>query len=138
VGGELWVGGQFLTAGAAPSAYVARWDQSIVAVPIAPDPRVLASAPSFAAVVSPNPARGPATIRLAVRSAGRFQVDLFDVVGRRIRRLLDDPLGPGEHAVLWDGCDAGGRATPPGVYFWRVCGDADVRTGKVVRLGGAP
>ena len=101
-----------------------------VAVGPAPGPRHLAlSAPA------PNPTR--ANIRFVVDSAGgaEISVEVFDAVGRRVRRLFAGSLGPGSHAMVWDGRDDQGRATKAGAYFVRVDGappESIVR--RVVRI----
>ncbi|HKA23653.1 MAG TPA: FlgD immunoglobulin-like domain containing protein, partial [Candidatus Eisenbacteria bacterium] len=101
-----------------------------VAVGPAPGPRHLAlSAPA------PNPTRGD--IRFIVDSAGgaEISVEVFDAVGRRVRRLFAGSLGPGSHAMVWDGRDDQGRATKAGAYFVRVDGappESIVR--RVVRI----
>jgi len=67
--------------------------------------------------VHPNPSRG--TTRFAFTLPSRVQASLriVDVQGRAIRRLVDRPLGPGEHSALWDGRDESGRTMGTGVYF---------------------
>jgi hypothetical protein len=84
--------------------------------------QVLAVEPSVSVeatlrVVSRNPALGHA--RLALHLARRAEVGLgiVDVRGRRVRSLLRESLGAGDHAVEWDGADSRGLPCPPGLYF---------------------
>jgi hypothetical protein len=42
---------------------------------------------------------------------------VLDLTGRRIRRL---GVAPGAVACRWDGCDAGGRRVPAGIYLARL------------------
>ena len=62
---------------------------------------------------------GTATLRFAMRQAGRVQLEVFDVVGRRLTTLLSGPRGAGEHEVAWDG-STGAGAVARGVYFARL------------------
>jgi hypothetical protein len=67
------------------------------------------------------PCHGEARFRLAVgdqRVAAKLE--LFDVAGRRLRRLVDGRVGPGVVEVRWDGRDANGRVVGDGVYFARL------------------
>jgi hypothetical protein len=58
----------------------------------------------------PEPVSGPARATLVV----------YDVLGRRVRTLIDGEVIAGEQAVTWDGgSDAGGPA-PSGVYVARL------------------
>jgi flagellar hook assembly protein FlgD len=79
----------------------------------------------------PNPFSNETMIRFAVAAEGDVVVDVFDVQGRRVRRVLEGPVAAGAQQVAWDGRDDAGRRVSPGVYFGRVRG-ADVK--GVVRL----
>ena len=67
--------------------------------------------------VYPNPSiGGRVNIRMAdARQAGVTTVEIFDLGGRRIRRLSLDTSG----SVLWDGLDESGKAVQAGIHFVR-------------------
>ena len=46
----------------------------------------------------------------------RVTIAIYDVRGRRVRLLLDDPEAPGAAGAVWDGADDAGRPAPPGLY----------------------
>lgn len=46
----------------------------------------------------------------------RVTIAIYDVRGRRVRLLLDEPEAPGAAGAAWDGADDAGRAAPPGLY----------------------
>ena len=52
--------------------------------------------------------------------AGVARLAVFDVLGRRVRRIFEGPRNAGEFAAQWDGRDETGRAAPAGVYFYRL------------------
>ena len=82
----------------------------------------------------PNPFRSSSAVVFLLAADQRVRVDVFDIAGRLVRRLLDGPLPAGEHQVAWDGLGAGGRSTANGVYFYRLqAGDEQV-VRRVVRL----
>jgi hypothetical protein len=71
----------------------------------------------------PNPLLAknlPAAIHVSVPERGWTVLDLFDVGGRRVRRLMGKNLEPGGHTVQWDGRDDRGVLAPSGVYFYRL------------------
>jgi hypothetical protein len=65
----------------------------------------------------PNPFNPTTTIHFDVPHPGAVVLRILDVRGRWIRTLLDAPLAPGAHAVVWDGRDAHGRGMASGVYI---------------------
>jgi hypothetical protein len=67
-----------------------------------------------------NPAVGRADIRLQVPVATVAQLEVFDVAGRRVRRLAREVFAPGVHTVSWDGRDASGQPAAAGVYYCRM------------------
>jgi flagellar hook assembly protein FlgD len=48
------------------------------------------------------------------------QLEVFNVLGQRIRTLVDARVRPGAHEVAWDGTDRAGRATASGIYIYRL------------------
>jgi hypothetical protein len=66
----------------------------------------------------PNPFNPSTTIRFALAAAGPATLDIYDISGRRVRRLLSGAALPvGEHRVIWDGRDDAGRVAAAGVYL---------------------
>jgi hypothetical protein len=68
----------------------------------------------------PNPFASSTTIRFYVPDAATVNVDLYNVAGRRVRRLLEAPRAVGWHTIRWDGTSAVGSRLAGGVYFVRV------------------
>ena len=68
----------------------------------------------------PNPFVGVVQLHLTVRAAGTVQVEVYDVLGRRVARVMNRFLGPGEHRITWQGHSDGGVDLPPGPYFLRA------------------
>jgi hypothetical protein len=74
----------------------------------------------------PNPFRlgQQTTIRFAVpeptSGAARASLVIYDVLGQRVRTLVDGDVIPGEQAVTWDGVSDAGGSVPSGVYVARL------------------
>ncbi len=89
----------------------------------------------MAARVSPNPLNPEATLSFETAAPGRVLVRVYDVAGRRVRTVLDDPALPaGAHALRIDGRDARGTRLASGVYFFRVTGPDGERSGRFAIL----
>ncbi len=63
----------------------------------------------------PNPFNPVTTIRFALPSAERVTLDVYDVVGRRVARLIDARLPAGLHEVRWNA-----NRFASGMYLYRI------------------
>lgn len=75
----------------------------------------------------PNPARGAATLEIALPAAEPVRVTLFDVLGREVRRLSERPLPAGMSRLQ---VDTQGLAS--GSYLLRVEGESFADTRALV------
>ena len=69
---------------------------------------------------TPNPFAGEARLAFRLPRSAPVRLDIYDLLGRRVRRVLDGPAIAGETRVAWDGTDAAGRRLGPGVYLARL------------------
>ena len=74
----------------------------------------------FYAGARPNPSGGSTTLYFSLAEETTVHLAVFDMRGRLVRALVDEPRGPGAHAVAWDGRDTGGMSVAAGVYFGRL------------------
>ena len=82
-----------------------------------------------------NPVQGDVALELALPAAGAPEVCVYDVRGAMVRRLTAGPLTAGRHLVRWNGEDASGRPSRPGVYFVRATMPGEkARVVRVVKL----
>jgi hypothetical protein len=63
---------------------------------------------------------GMARIHFGLSRDDRVQIKVYDVTGREIKLLADRAFKAGEHDIVWDGSDNGGRPVARGVYFAQV------------------
>lgn len=86
-----------------------------------------AHSPAFGFRAVPNPAARGEAIRFVsgTESAPVFPIDIFDLAGRRVRRLKDG-------TATWRGEDDRGEPLPVGLYFARV--DAPAGSSHVARV----
>jgi hypothetical protein len=81
----------------------------------------------------PNPFSQATTVRLGLPEAGRVTVRIYDVLGRRVRTLVDGQLEAGWHAVTWDGTSTRGEALPSGLYVCRARVPGQAMTVRIVK-----
>jgi len=80
----------------------------------------------------PNPFNAEVVIPFALGAEARAELVVYDVLGRRVRVLVDEVLGSGQHRVVWNGRDSGGSRVASGVYFYRLAAEEFVAKGRVV------
>ncbi len=69
----------------------------------------------------PNPFNPATTIEFTLAGRSRVTFDVMDVLGRKIRALIDhQQMEAGSYRIMWDGHDKGGNAAASGVYFYRL------------------
>ena len=80
----------------------------------------------------PNPFSARTEIRYELPQAGRVEVEIFSITGQLVRRLDLSQQPPGNHVVIWDGLDQGGRPIASGVYIYRLRQGDDVQAKKML------
>jgi parallel beta-helix repeat protein len=86
--------------------------------------------------IYPNPAVSTATLTFATTQPGRLRVDLFDVAGRRVRRLLDTPAASaGPHRLAIERAAQGDEGPlHAGLYLYRIDTPDGAVTGRFCLL----
>lgn len=83
---------------------------------------------------SPNPFRSDTLLRFRTQNEEALRVALFDASGRHVRTLLQQSLPAGEHSLLWDGRDEGGKIVAAGTYYARAWSGERESGTSIVRL----
>ena len=47
-------------------------------------------------------------------------LEIFNILGQKVKILVDGDVAPGSHRVVWDGRDENGRPAATGIYFYRL------------------
>jgi hypothetical protein len=70
----------------------------------------------------PNPFNAGTTIPVQIAGDGSrpARLDVFDLLGRRVRTLLNENAAAGHYDMFWDGRGDEGRPVASGVYFARL------------------
>lgn len=75
---------------------------------------------SYLGQVTPNPARASAVIEFGNAMRQSVELSLYDVAGRRVRKLYAGDLHAGAFRIPWDLRSDQGSAVGAGVYFVRL------------------
>ena len=96
-------------------------------------PPVLPQRIAFA-LPRPNPFRSEVKLDFALPAQSKVTIEVFDVLGRRIRRLVDEVLPAGRYTRSWTGVTGNGYPAPAGVYFVRFSAPGLVQTRRAILL----
>ncbi len=99
---------------------------------------------SFASVPAPEilplrawPSPAGATVHIGYSIAGQealVEATVYDLGGRRIRRLMRGTQLPGDHTLTWEGTDDHGRRARQGLYLVRVAIASQTGVARVALL----
>jgi len=82
----------------------------------------------------PNPFNPSTTIDFAVPRTGQVSIDVYNVRGQRVKRVVSGSFSGGRHSVIWDGVDDSGMVVGGGVYFYRMECEDGVSVKKMVMV----
>ena len=69
---------------------------------------------------APNPFRSSTSIAYELGEAADVTLEVFDLLGQRVRTLVRGREVTGGHQVRWNGSDAFGQPVPAGLYICRL------------------
>jgi hypothetical protein len=68
----------------------------------------------------PNPFRARTTLEFTLPERRDVRLVIYDVLGRRVRTLVDRSFGAGRHTMRWDGRNTSGQPVASGIYLGRL------------------
>ena len=74
------------------------------------------------------------TITFTLLHEDSVHLAIFNLMGQRVRLLLDHELPPGQYNIVWDGEDEKGQVQPSGIYFYKFEANNTQITKKMVLL----
>lgn len=96
----------------------------------APDLPGVPTAISIESLV-PNPFNPQITISFNVGYPGMVEMDIYDLLGRRIKNLASKQFAKGQYSRQWGGRDSSGSMIPAGVYLVRIKSDTMTDSKKI-------
>ncbi len=90
-------------------------------------PKIFALLPAY-----PNPFNSLTSLRFSLPHAVKVRLCIYDITGREVIRLIDNPLEAGYHSVEWDGSGSGRIPVAAGLYFTRIEAGSFTKTLKLI------
>lgn len=82
----------------------------------------------------PNPFNPTTEIRFDLPTRSKINISIYNVLGQRVKTLLDDEKAAGSYVADWDGTSDGGNSVSSGVYFYRMQAGNFQETKKMMLL----
>jgi hypothetical protein len=83
----------------------------------------------------PNPFNQSTKIEFALSHSGLVSLNIYDILGRKVKTLVSENLSSGYKSVLWDGKDDFGNEVSSGIYFYQLkIGDRFIEMKKMVKV----
>ena len=96
-------------------------------------PAVASEPPGLAPNV-PNPFNPSTVIPYRLDADGPVRLEIYNLLGQRMRTLVDEVQAAGAYRVRWDARDGRGAAVAAGVYFIRLHYPGGVQTRRMLYL----
>ena len=80
----------------------------------------------------PNPFNPETIIRYQIPQSSRVKLEVFNLLGERIRTLVDTEQQSGFYQVIWDGNNDAGITVPSGIYFYVLHWDNNTEFRKAI------
>ena len=80
----------------------------------------------------PNPFNSSTQIRISLPNTMRAKLEVFDIRGRLVKKLVDSIMIAGEYSYSWNGRNMAGNDVTSGAYFYRLTAGKDVITKRML------
>ena len=82
----------------------------------------------------PNPFNPNTFLPFTLQDTQHTNLSIYNVVGQKVKTLVNETLPAGTHVRQWDGTDETGSSVSSGVYLYRIQADSFVDTKRMIML----
>jgi len=68
----------------------------------------------------PNPFNPETTISFSLNESGLTKIEIYNIKGEKVEKLLASKLSAGSHQIKWKGIDKQSKTLPSGIYFYKI------------------
>jgi hypothetical protein len=83
---------------------------------------------------APNPFNPTTGIAFDLPVASQVRLEILNVLGQKVKTLVNEFYEAGSHSVIWDGRDDYGSITASGIYFYRITAGENQAVKKMMML----
>jgi hypothetical protein len=82
----------------------------------------------------PNPFNSVTHFSFSLTSKVQVRLEIYNILGQRVRTLVNKEMPAGEYKVQWDGRNDVGKFLGSGAYFYRIGAGDYIKTRKMILL----
>lgn len=82
----------------------------------------------------PNPFNAKTVISFALPQESKVTLDIYNILGQKVKTLVDGMMPAGYQKVEWDGTDGNGLGVSSGVYLYKLKADNFSRVNRMTLL----
>ena len=82
----------------------------------------------------PNPFNPATVIDYSLPHKADVTLEIYNLLGQKVKTLISDNQPAGSHSVAWDGTDEAGYPVASGIYFYQLKADGYTRSKKMLLL----
>lgn len=82
----------------------------------------------------PNPFNPSTRIEYSVGRPGQVEIRIYNLLGEKVRTLVNEKKQRGSYYVTWDGKNDDGYEVSSGIYFYQICIDEEILAKKMILL----
>lgn len=86
------------------------------------------------AAAAPNPFRDATSIQFSLANRSHVSIEVYNILGQKVRTLVDDTRDAASYVEVWDGRSDGGAQVSSGIYFYKMVAGDYSATKKAVLL----
>ena len=82
----------------------------------------------------PNPFNPTTAIKFQIPEKEKVVLEVYDILGEKVKTLIDEIKGPGFYQALWNGTNKNSIPVASGVYIYRIIAGKFIMSKKMVFL----
>ncbi|MCK5126556.1 MAG: T9SS type A sorting domain-containing protein [candidate division Zixibacteria bacterium] len=82
----------------------------------------------------PNPFNPSTSIQFSIPKSSFVKIDIFNVLGEKVKNLSASNYSAGSHTVVWDSKDENGAEVASGIYYYMIKAGDFIESKKMVLL----
>ena len=80
----------------------------------------------------PNPFNSTTSFKYQIPKTTHVLIEVFNILGKKVKTLVDERKDAGYYSVYWDGADDSGENVVSGIYFYIISADKFHATNKMI------
>ena len=111
------------------SQFILSYDMQLLINPVELLPKIFALHQNY-----PNPFNPVTTLRYDLPENGYVNITIYDMLGRKVKTLINQTQDAGYRSVIWDATNDYGKPVSAGIYLYQIQAGEYISTKKMALL----